>query len=212
MSFPMKPSSETSARTLGHYNTRPDQFWEGTRDHDVSQNIDALISALPPSLSEDVLPHILDFGCGPGRDVKAFADRGFQVTGLDGSEAFCQMARRHSGQPVLHQDFLDLDLADNTFDGVFANASLFHVPSASLGSVLSALYAALKPRGVLFSSNPRGQNGEGYNGERYAVYHDLERWKAWLIGAGFVYVDHYYRPAGLPCAQQPWLASVWRKP
>ena len=65
--------------------------------------------------------------------------------------------------------------------------------------------------GVLFSSNPRGDNREGWNGPRYGAYHDLQAWQALLTAAGFVELEHYYRPAGLPRAQQPWLASVWRK-
>ena len=93
---------------------------------------------------------------------------------------------------------------------MFANAALFHVPSRALPRVLLELNRTLKPRGVLFSSNPRGSNEEGWSGERYGAYHDLEAWRRYLSGAGFVEVEHYYRPEGLPREQQPWLASVWR--
>ena len=202
----MSRSYPTSERTIGHYEGRAELFWEGTKDHDVSQNIQALIDALMGEGPH----HILDLGCGPGRDVKTFADLGFDVTGLDGCPTFCEMARTHSGRPVLCQDFLDLDLPTHTFDGIFANASLFHVPTAHLAKVLGQLHRALKPNGVLFSSNPRGDNREGWNGERYGAYHDLEAWSTWLQNAGFEYVHHYYRPAGLPRKDQPWLASVWR--
>ena len=65
---------------------------------------------------------------------------------------------------------------------------------------------------MLFSSNPRGDNQEGWNNGRYGVYHDLESWRRYLTGAGFSEIEHYYRPAGLPREQQPWLASVWRRP
>jgi SAM-dependent methyltransferase len=60
--------------------------------------------------------------------------------------------------------------AGDYFDGIYANASLFHVPSAALPQVLSDLHAALKTGGVLFSSNPRGDNREGWNGPRYGSY------------------------------------------
>jgi len=121
------------------------------------------------------------------------------------------MARELSGCEVLEQDFLALDLPEASFDGVFANASLFHVPSADLPGVLSALRRALKPRGVLFSSNPRGDNREGWQGDRYGAYHDLPRWRAFLTAAGFVELGHYYRPEGKPRAEQAWLATVWRR-
>jgi SAM-dependent methyltransferase len=196
-----------AGRTLDHYNRHADSFWDGTRSHDVSQNIDALLQHVegkPPFT-------ILDFGCGPGRDLKTFVDRGHIAIGLEGSERFADMARAYSGCEVWRQDFLKLDLPAGRFDGVFANAALFHLPGQELPRALRSLHATLKPRGVLFSSNPRGSNEEGWNQGRYGAYWDLETWRRYLSDAGFVELTHYYRPAGLPCAQQPWLASVWRK-
>ena len=200
---------ETFRRTVGHYEERAEAFWEGTRDHDVSQNIDALLSCLPEG---GVGKRVLDFGCGPGRDLEALTKRGVLATGLDGCESFCAMARSHSGCKILHQDFLALDLPAEGFDGIFANASLFHVPTGHLKGVLDALFSALGPGGVLFSSNPRGQGEEGWNEERYGVYHDFESWSRWVCGSGFSALRHYYRPEGLPRAEQHWLASLWKKP
>lgn len=208
---PAAPDAATlrdiSQRTLEHYNQRAVEFRAGTADHDVTQNIAALLEAIeaPPPW------RLLDFGCGPGRDLKVFAALGHEAVGLDGSAEFAEMARKDSGCEVLQQDFLALDLRAGFFDGVYANASLFHVPSAELPRVLRELHAALKPGGVLFASIPHGDNSEGWNRGRYGVYHDLESWRRYLTGAGFVELHHYYRPAGLPREQQPWLASVWRK-
>jgi SAM-dependent methyltransferase len=199
--------NDISRLTLAHYDQRAEDFWAGTRGHDVRQNMDALLSAIqgaPPFA-------ILDFGCGPGRDLKAFRDLGHEPVGLDGSARFAAMARDYSGCEVLEQDFLRLDLSAGRFDGIFANAVLFHVPSLELPRVLGELRAALKPGGVLFSSNPRGANEEGWNKGRYGVYHDLEAWRRYLAAAGFSELGHYYRPEGLPREQQPWLASVWRR-
>lgn len=198
---------QISALTLAHYNQRAEDFRAGTRDHDVSQNIDALLRHVigkPPFT-------ILDFGCGPGRDLKVFAGLGHLAIGLDGAECFAQMARADCGCEVWQQDFLQLDLPDARFDGVFANASLFHVPSRELPRVLRQLHATLKPCGVLFCSNPHGANVEGWNGGRYGAYHDLETWRCRLLEAGFSELEHYYRPTGLPREQQAWLASVWRR-
>ena len=193
--------------TLAHYNARAEAFRDGTRDHDVSQNIAALlrhIEGAPPFT-------LLDVGCGPGRDLKAFSALGHVAIGLDGSEHFVKMARADSGCEVWHQDFLKLDLPQTHFDGIFANAALFHVPTSALPAVLRTLHAALKPRGVFFSSNPRGDNQEGWNHGRYGAYHDLAAWRLYLTQAGLTELEHYYRPAGLPRDQQPWLATVWRK-
>lgn len=200
-------ASPITRRTLAHYDERAESFWEGTRGHDVSQNIATLLRHI-----EATAPFaILDFGCGPGRDLRAFADMGHAPIGLEGAPRLAAMAREHSGCEVWEQDFLALDLPAARFDGVFANASLFHVPRAELPRVLRELHACLKPRGVLFSSNPRGANEEGWSAGRYGAWHDLEAWRGFLIEAGFTEIEHYYRPPGLPREQQGWLASAWRK-
>ena len=140
--------------TLDYYDQHAEEFWQGTRDHDVKQNIATLlqwIEGKPPFT-------ILDFGCGPGRDLKVFSELGHIAVGLEGAEHFAVMARIYGGCEVWQQDFLKLDLPDSHFDGVYANASLFHVPSQELPRVLLELHTTLKPGGVLFSSNPRGDN------------------------------------------------------
>lgn len=207
MKLQSKELEQIAANTLADYNQSADAFWQGTRTHDVSHNIASLLQAIeatPPFT-------LLDFGCGPGRDLITFSRLGHIAVGLEGAQNFAVMARANSGCEVWQQNFLALDLPDSHFDGVFANASLFHVPSQELPRVLRALHATLKPGGVLFSSNPRGDNREGWNGPRYGAYHDLAAWQQLLTAAGFVELEHYYRPAGLPREQQPWLASVWRK-
>jgi SAM-dependent methyltransferase len=205
--LPPDALNEASQRTLAHYNNNAEDFFAGTRDHDVRQNMDALLRHIHTAAPFS----ILDFGCGPGRDLKAFSALGHRAVGLEGAARFAAMARAYSGCEVWQQDFLALDLPADHFDGVFANASLFHVPGQALPKVLAQLYATLKPKGVLFSSNPRGQNDEGFNGERYGAYHDLASWRCYMTAAGFTELMHYYRPPGLPIEQQPWLASVWRK-
>jgi SAM-dependent methyltransferase len=158
-------------------------------------------------------PHtILDLGCGPGRDLETFRDLGHTAVGLDGARAFAEMARSHTGCEVLLQDFLDMHLPTARFDGIFANASLFHVPSQELPRVLGQLRDALEPGGVLFSSNPHGPNTEGWSGDRYCCFLDLDTYRQFMTHAGFHELEHYYRPTGQPIHRQPWLATVWRKP
>ena len=196
-----------AARTLAHYDERALSYWNGTRDHDVSQNVDALlrhIEASPPF-------ELLDFGCGPGRDLRTFKALGHHAVGLEGAPGAAALARTHSGCEVLEQSFLHLELPAQRYDGVFANAVLFHVPSQVLPQVLRQLQACLRPGGVLFSSNPRGDGQEGWNGERYGAFLDWPTWRALVTAAGFDELDHFYRPSGLPREQQPWLASVWRR-
>jgi SAM-dependent methyltransferase len=154
---------------------------------------------------------ILDLGCGPGRDLVAFRALGHAPVGLDGALRFCEMARALSGCEVLHQDMLALELPPSRFDGVFANASLFHVPTRELPRVLAELRDTLVPGGVLFASNPRGDNTEGWHDDRYGAYHDHTRWTALVTAQGFAELEHYYRPPGQPRHLQPWLATIYRK-
>ena len=197
-----------AARTLAHYDQHAQAFREGTRDHDVSQNIDALLSHITAPAPFGVL----DLGCGPGRDLMTFKALGHRALGIEGSPHLAAMARAASGCTVLEQNLLALDLPRSTVDGIFANAVLFHVPSQELPRVLGELRDALKPAGVLFSSNPRGNGEEGWTGDRYGAFHDWPTWHRHVSAAGFEALGHFYRPTNAPLERQPWLASVWRKP
>lgn len=204
--MPAAPLDKIESITIGHYDARAPAFWQGTKDHDVTQNYAVFLEQYPVGKALD----ILDFGCGPGRDLAYFKSLGHRPVGLDGSVQFCQMARDYAACTVLNQQFSQLQVAPSSYDGVFANASLFHIPSAELARVLSELRQALRPGGILFSSNPRGDQ-EGWSGERYGHYMEFEVFHRYLQGAGFEVLRHYYRPTGKPIEQQPWLAVVSRR-
>ena len=189
--------------TLSHYNQNAEAFWQGTKDHDVVQNYEAFLAPFP----EDQKLDILDLGCGPGRDVKYFQSLGHRPVGLDGSEVFCAMARSYTGCEILQQKFLSMELPKHAYDGIFANASLFHVPSQELPRVLDQLHEALRPGGIVFLSNPRG-DGEGWSGQRYWHYLQFDSSKVFMEAAGFEVLDYNYRPTGKPNHEQPWLAIV----
>ncbi|OUR95366.1 SAM-dependent methyltransferase [Halobacteriovorax marinus] len=193
-------------KTIQHYADNPIGFWEGTKDHDVSQNIRALLD----NIQRKKPFKILDFGCGPGRDLLVFKDLGHMAFGLDGCEEFCHMATKLSNCQVFHQDFINLDLEEDFFDGIFANASLFHVPKEKLSTLLKSLHVCLATDGILFSSNPRG-HGEDFTGTRYANFMELDEYKEIVEREGFELIDHYYRPKGRPVEQCPWLACIFRK-
>ena len=194
---------EIEKLNIAHYDESAESFRIGTQDHDVSQNIAALLDAFPKEKTLD----ILDFGCGPGRDLCVFKELGHRPTGLDGSKEFCKMAEKQSGCPTLNQQFLKLELEEDRYDGIFANASLFFIPSQELPRVLKELHSSLRNGGILFSSNPRG-NAEGWQRQCYGHYMEFETSKLFLKQSGFKILKHYYRPEGKPKEEQPWLAIV----
>src|SRR5712671_6184679 len=114
-----------SDTTIAYYDRFARAFWNGTRDHDVSQNYAAFLDAI----EADPPYSILDLGCGPGRDLSYFRSLGHEAMGLDGSQQFVAMARSHSQCEVLHHDFLVMQLPESRFDGIFANTSMLECPA-----------------------------------------------------------------------------------
>ncbi len=195
--------------TIAEYQATAESFRDGTWDHDVSQNRDALVAAMPK-----IPGKILDLGCGPGRDLVAFKRQGHTVIGLDATPAFVEMAQQAANCEVWQQSFLRLELPPETFDGIFANASLLHVPRAEMVRVLKDLHQTLVPGGAIVISICRGDD-EGYSvrptGYRYIVGWEYETLTACLEKADFEILHHYYRPPGLPCEAQSWLVMVAKR-
>jgi SAM-dependent methyltransferase len=199
--------TDLTSTTIDFYDGHASAFWNGTKYHDVTQNYAALLDAIhstPPFT-------LLDLGCGPGRDLAYFQGLGHIAIGLDGAPQLAEMARNYSGAEVWVQDFIDLDLPETHFDGVFANASLFHVPMDAIETTLAALWRGLRPAGVLFSSNPRGNDEQGFSGGRFGVFYRDETWMELVQHCGFEPVRQYFRPPNAPPHEQFWFATVWRK-
>jgi len=113
--------------------------------------------------------HILDAGCGSGRDIKAFRHRGFLITAIDESPDMVTLASEFSGQEVLQMSFQELEFHDS-FDGIWACASLLHVPETQMDDVLVRLSNALKNQGVLYASFKHGTSETIRNGRFFNDY------------------------------------------
>ena len=150
---------EVVDKTLEYYQKNADLFVEGTVSVDMH---DAQMRFL-----RMLLPHayILDFGCGSGRDAKAFLDQGYQVDAVDGSPELCCMASELIGKPVKQMLFDDLSVS-NQYDGIWACASILHLPRRNLVDVLPKISNALKTDGVLYASFKYGSY-EGMRDGRY---------------------------------------------
>ncbi|MGN0658283.1 MAG: class I SAM-dependent methyltransferase, partial [Emergencia sp.] len=146
-------------KTLEYYNENAEQFFQDTVEADMSHLYGRFLQKIPAG------GRILDLGCGSGRDSRQFLDRGFRVTAVDGSAALCQLAERHIGQEVLCMDFGEMAF-EECFDGVWACASLLHVPRDSIKGILARVSDALVPGGVLYACFKAG-TGERNSGGRF---------------------------------------------
>lgn len=145
--------------SIEYYNKYAAKVFEDT----VEQNMDDIQKVFLDKLEEG--DTILDLGCGSGRDSLAFYEAGFDVTPLDASEEMCKLAEIHTGLDVLQMTFEEMDF-DSVFDGVWACASLVHVPKKELQDILRKIQEALKDGGLFYMSVKKG-DFEGFRGERY---------------------------------------------
>ena len=144
---------------MNYYDENAKEFFDGTVDADMSSHHDKFLKLMPENGS------ILDAGCGSGRDAKIFKDLCFQVSAIDGSLEMCRLASEFSGVDVKHMQFQEINFV-NEFDGIWASASLLHVPSDELDLVLGNLKTALKENGILYASFKYGD----FEGERNGRY------------------------------------------
>lgn len=146
-------------KTINYYNNNAAAFTKDTVSINFAEKQNILLQYLKPGA------HILDFGCGSGRDSKAFIQKGYRVTAMDGSRELCKVASEYIGKEVLYKRFHELD-EQNQYDAVWACASLLHVPFKELPEVIEKIASALKTGGYFYASFKYG-DFEGLQNGRY---------------------------------------------
>lgn len=143
--------------TINYYNINADKFIENTLFVDFTQTQQRFLSRLKKGA------FILDFGCGSGRDTRYFSDQGYQVEAIDGSEEMCRLAARYTGMEVRHMLFQELSEKEK-YDGIWACSSILHLPLQELAGVMSRMSAALKEKGIIYTSFKYGSFSGQRNG------------------------------------------------
>jgi len=158
-------TNEIRVQTLKFCNHNAQTFFNNTFNLDLSKFYQPFLAILP------VNAHILDAGCGSGRDSRYFLEQGYKVTAFDGSEAMVDLASVHIGQPVLHLFFQDVNFKE-IFDGIWASASLLHVPETEIDEVITRLSNALKPGGAFYLSFKYGDKQVVRDGRLFNYYNE----------------------------------------
>ena len=131
--------------TVGYYDSHADKFYESTVNIEFVEMQKRFLSKLKKG------SHILDFGCGSGRDTKYFLEHGYQVDAIDGSIELCKLANKYTGIEVRNIFFQELEDV-NRYDGIWACSSILHLPLDELADVMRKMAVALKENGIIYTS------------------------------------------------------------
>ena len=191
--------------TIHFYDECSEQYAELTVKADMSKQYVKFLAYLPTDAS------ILDAGCGSGRDSLFFMKKGYAVTMLDASAEMCKCAEKLTGQKALHMQFDEINF-EKQFDGIWACASLLHVPENKLGTIFAKFWRALKDNGILYATWKYGEE-ERYDGERFYCDMTEVKFKNVLVRVGlFDSLECWVAEDALPLnRKQKWLNVVLRK-
>ena len=176
--------SQVTDKTIAYYDANVDEYVRESVGIDMECFYAAFLLSMPARGS------LLDLGCGAGRDTKAFLDRGYQVTAIDGSKRMVDATTRLTGQPAIHMRFQEVEFEDK-FDGIWACASLLHLSRDEFANVLRRLERALRPQGVCYMSLKEG-HGERVDGDRCFTYFTGDELRACLIRETSLAVHHIW--------------------
>lgn len=191
--------------TINYYNEMSQEFIDSTVNVDFTMIQNKFMNKLQAGC------HILDFGCGSGRDSKYFINKGFQVTAIDGSIELCKYASELTGLKVKHMYFQELCDID-VYDAIWACSSILHLPYSDLKDVMAKMIVALKQNGIIYTSFKYGKY-EGERNGRYFIDMDDDKFKNFIINYPNITVEELWitgdvRPGR---SNEQWLNVILRK-
>jgi len=191
---------------VDYYEAHADEYCRSTVGLDMSSVYKRFLSELASG------SHILDAGCGSGRDSKVFLQSGHTVTAFDGSPEMARLASAYTGQKCRVLRFQEVQF-EQEFDGIWACASLLHVPKCEMDGVLRRLVAALRIGGVMYVSFIEGEGERvSADGRLYNSY-SAKSLRELLEGMSMVGEIAFWRSDEIPSSDQraPWLNCLFKK-
>lgn len=153
---------------MEYYNINAEKFFQDTIDANMDEHYEKFLEQVEKNFGKEKIK-ILDLGCGSGRDSKFFIDRGYEVTSLDFSEELARKASGYIGQEVIQKDMREMDFEDE-FSGIWACASLLHIPFSEMEKMLKKCFVALKKNGILYASFKYGENDYEKNMREFTCF------------------------------------------
>jgi SAM-dependent methyltransferase len=197
--------SDREDSTLSYYEDNAQAYYNATVNVNMATLYAPFLNYMPS------YAHILDAGCGSGRDTLFFSNNGYRVTGFDFSPALVSLASKLTGQKILELSFHDLKF-ENEFDGVWACSSLLHVPMEKMNGTLSRLSRSLKVNGILYASFKYGTGKHERHG-KYFTRFDEKTFDKILLNHPELNVMRYWKTNDLGPGRDSvkWLNILLRK-
>lgn len=190
--------------TKEYYQNNAQAFFDDTVNADISEQYDRFLKYIPNG------GKILDFGCGSGRDAKAFLQKGYCVNAIDGSSELCRLASDYCGIPVKCMDFYDLPDTEK-YDGIWACASLLHIPKNEMPIILSKMEKALTHNGIIYASFKLGDFEGNRNGRFFSDVNPVIFEEMISDVIGLVKVDEWFTEDVRPEKKTTWYNVILRK-
>lgn len=190
--------------TKEYYQNNAQAFFDDTVNADISEQYDRFLKNIPNG------GKILDFGCGSGRDAKAFLQKGYCVNAIDGSSELCRLASEYCGISVKCMDFYDLSDTEK-YDGIWACASLLHIPKNEIPIILSKMEKALAHNGVIYASFKLGDFEGNRNGRFFSDVNPVIFEEMISDVIGLVKVDEWFTEDVRPEKKTTWYNVILRK-
>ncbi|WP_298754865.1 class I SAM-dependent methyltransferase [uncultured Psychroserpens sp.] len=192
--------------TIESYNKTAEEYYNTVSSFEILPELETFISIVKPN------GRVLDLGCGPGHHSRIFLENGFQVDGIDLSTGMIAIAKKEvSGGNFQVMDILDLKFKKDAFDGIWASASLLHIPKRNLKKVIRELKKLLVEKGILYISLKKGEGSEvikdkRYGGvDKYYVYYETDEIEKILVDLDFEIVENEQKEMRSFYDTNPWI-------